>query len=88
MNLFESVGKWIDRPEDENARVSPETLDKLSHEYELEDLRVRTTVRWKDGSETSKVINWSDREAVRGWARVARAALVNGGKTICEKEEN
>ena len=57
-------------------------------EYELEDLRVRTTIEWPDGSRTSKVVNWSDREAVRGWARVARAALVSGGITFCKKEEN
>jgi len=87
MSILTSLGLRIDRPKIEDASVNKdEFLDNQN--YVLEDLMVRTTVRWKDGSETSKIINWSDRESVRGWARVARAALVAGGTTICQKEEN
>lgn len=84
MNLFKKI---IGHPGDGDIVRQVEGEDFERKEYELEDLWVRTTVRWKDGSETSKVINWSDRESVRGWARVARAALINGAKVITERSE-
>jgi hypothetical protein len=84
MNLFKNI---LGHPGGGDIIRQVEGEDVERKEYALEDLWVRTTVRWADGSETSKRINWSDRESVRGWARVARAALVSGGITICKKEE-
>jgi len=58
-----------------------------TEDYELEDLNVRTTIEWPDGSSSTRIVNWSDRDAVRGFARVARAALVHGGTVITVREE-